>query len=665
METLLQQGTNYEIYVRDIIKEKYVNSWLWKDIPSNILLELEFIKDIKNKCDDIGCDILCKKETGEYVYIQCKNYSTLGIDNTITINDLSGFYNFVAENSIKNPIVYYSGVLSSQIQCRKKKIQYINLPYVKIGNKDIKPRDYQIEAYNKLQTEHRTILEMPCGTGKTLITYLISLNYQNIILLSPLISTTEQLIIHYKNYYSTCKEPINYTIINSQNTRDINTIELSQNKNIIGSTFHSCDIINKLLEKIEGSTFIIIDEYHNLSNTNLTDVNNEINKLLLGNYKILFVSATPKQYNNEYSNIFGTIKYTLDWKYAIENKYICDYNFYYPNNDKIIEHITNIKFDTSIIEKTILINKAFFLLESIKTINIKKCIVYLKSIKEAELFENILKTINIYFELTLGIYNINYNTSRTKRNISLTKFRNNKTKISIMLNVHILDEGIDIPECDSVYLTHPNNNPVNIIQRISRANRLTTNKNQAHILLWTKNKTNLDNIIKQIKEYIPIMFNNIKNKYINSIDDNINVNDINDTNNKLINKNILINNIILFLQNNYNTDIIILIDNNNKLWFSYSNILKSIGYKDAKTQKKRINIEDIFFDTYENIYNKTKLNTKNTNIQPATKMIHESGIYLLLSKSNKKMAKQLLEHLFMNILPSLRNTDIYTLEDLK
>ena len=113
METLLQQGTNYEIYVRDIIKEKYTNSWLWKDIPSEILLELEFIKDIKNKCDDIGCDILCKRDNGEYEYIQCKNYSTLGVDNTITIGDLSGFYNFVAENSIKNPIVYYSGVLSS------------------------------------------------------------------------------------------------------------------------------------------------------------------------------------------------------------------------------------------------------------------------------------------------------------------------------------------------------------------------------------------------------------------------------------------------------------------------------------------------------------------------------------------------------------------------
>ena len=132
---------------------------------------------------------------------------------------------------------------------------------------------------------------------------------KNIILLSPLISTTEQLITHYKNYYYTFKEPINYTLVNSQNTRDINKIELSQNKNIIGSTFDSCDVINKLLEKLEGSTIIIIDECHNLSHANITDNNNEINKLLVSNYKILFVSATPKNYENNYNSIFGTIKY--------------------------------------------------------------------------------------------------------------------------------------------------------------------------------------------------------------------------------------------------------------------------------------------------------------------------------------------------------------------
>ena len=41
-----------------------------------------------------------------------------------------------------------------------------------------------------------------------------------------------------------------------------------------------------------------------------------------------------------------------------------------------------------------------------------------------------------------------------------------------------------------------NNNPINIIQRISRANRIFPNKNIAHILLWSKDELKLENIIK-------------------------------------------------------------------------------------------------------------------------------------------------------------------------
>ena len=623
METLLQQGTDYEIYVRDIIKEKYQYCWLWKDIPNDILLELEFIKDIKNKCDDIGCDILAKNYDNTYHYIQCKNYSTLGIDNTISISDLAGFYNFIAENDIKIPIVYYSGVLSSQIICRKKKIKYINLPYIKISNEDIKPRDYQIEAFNLLDNANRSILEMPCGTGKTLITYLISLKYENIILLSPLISTTEQLIKHYTNYYSKEKETINFNLISSQHNRNIDNIKLS-NKNIIGSTFDSCDIINKLLIKLKGSIFIVIDECHNLNNSNLASNLDEINKLLLSTYKILFVSATPKNYGSEYNNIFGNTKYTLKWDYAIENKYICDYNFYYPNNDKIIEYIDNIKFDTSIIEKTILINKAFFFLETIKILDIKKCIVYLKSITEADIFENILKTINLYYNLKLAVYNINYNTSKTLRNTNLTKFRNNNTKISIMLNVHILDEGIDIPECDSVYLTNPNNNPINIIQRISRANRIYKDKNIAKILIWSKDETKLNDVIKRIETYIPVKFNNINNKFIN----NKHENNIIETKHNLLLKTSNLNAEFIETYNFFKKQC-----ENNKFGIPIENIMKYLNIKDRLKFEERLRTRYKLNEDYQIIRLQKKL-TKG--IKYAHYMISLESFHKIVMKSTTK-----------------------------
>ncbi len=100
------------------------------------------------------------------------------------------------------------------------KIKYINVPL--ILNKDIlkiKPRDYQIEAYNKLKFANRSILSMPCGTGKTLVSYMLSINYKTIIILTPLISTTEQLLKHFENYYN--DDTINYILVNCKKERNM------------------------------------------------------------------------------------------------------------------------------------------------------------------------------------------------------------------------------------------------------------------------------------------------------------------------------------------------------------------------------------------------------------------------------------------------------------
>ena len=59
----------------------------------------------------------------------------------------------------------------------------------------------------------------------------------------------------------------------------------------------------------------------------LNDSKNEVNKILISDFKIVFISATPKMYNiinnidlnlnNNLENIFGSVKYELDWKQAI------------------------------------------------------------------------------------------------------------------------------------------------------------------------------------------------------------------------------------------------------------------------------------------------------------------------------------------------------------
>ncbi len=117
--------------------------------------------------------------------------------------------------------MYYSGRLSCQITKYNNRIKYINIPseYIFLNKIDIIPRDYQIDAYNKLKDSKISVLDMPCGMGKTIISYLLSLDYNNIIILTPKISTCEQIAFHYKNYYGNA---VNIIQINCQNERNPN-----------------------------------------------------------------------------------------------------------------------------------------------------------------------------------------------------------------------------------------------------------------------------------------------------------------------------------------------------------------------------------------------------------------------------------------------------------
>jgi superfamily II DNA or RNA helicase len=630
----LKDGKEYEDYILNIIKDKYKFCYLWQDIPCNIL-DTRFYKDTKI-CDDIGCDIIGINHDDSIDYIQCKNYSTTGEDNVISICDLAGFYNFVAENSILNSIVYYSGKLSQQIKCRQNKIKYVNLPMIKNTKiLDLKPREYQIEAYNKLKDVNRSILSMPCGTGKTFVSFLLSLDYKNVFILTPLISTTEQIFIHYKNYYSSEKD-INFTLINCKAERNIANIKLG-NKNIIASTYDSCDIILKLLNNTNiEDNLIIIDEFHNISYDMISNEKNKMNQILTSKNKILFISATPFE-TAKHQNIFGKTVYILEWKTAIDNKYICDYNFYYPNNNKIIERIDNLKIDKSLIEKTILINKAYFLLESIKITNVKKCITYLKTINEMEQFVKILKTINIYFDLNIKVYEITCNTTKKKRLESINKFKNDNNMINILCNVHILNEGIDIPECDSIYLTHPNNNPINIIQRISRANRLDNNNINkiTKIFIWSRDKIKLEQIMKNITKIINIKYGIESNEFIN--EEKVDVVNIVKTDS-------IMNNILIYNSNNIDY----VIDTENNMWFKFINVCNLLEYKSGKdVLRDHVNKEHT-----TQLKNITLLNKdKKKNDQPATIYINKNGLYSLLIKSKMNKAKEFQSWLINEVFP--------------
>jgi superfamily II DNA or RNA helicase len=205
---------------------------------------------------------------------------------------------------------------SSRITYIKKDIDDIIINKNKSQNDlQLIPRDYQLEAYNALNKKHRTILQLPCGMGKTLISIMLAKDYKKIIVLSNLKAHCEQN----KNRFE--EQMINYTtlLVESGNngTRDINKIKKLSNtiENFaLFSTYKSLDIIMELLKDINDDTkileyLIIIDEFHNISYNDIYDnIVSPMYKLLHSKFKIMFMSATPRIFNiiNKSNNIDNT-----------------------------------------------------------------------------------------------------------------------------------------------------------------------------------------------------------------------------------------------------------------------------------------------------------------------------------------------------------------------
>lgn len=253
-------------------------------------------------------------QTKNYKLVQCKN----GYSNGLRMSDLAGFYGWMSHLNNIDGIVYYTSKISQNILNLppNNRIKYIKHPYqdLEIADNqnnqyiDKKPQkinlyDYQLEALKKLR-EHfvdnsRGILSLMCGMGKTLISYEFSKKYSKVIIISPIRQFVKQNLNRFKEYG--CNK--NYLTISCDGTRHIDTIKHfinSNNEFLISCTFISVDVLLDCIKDLDKSNLmIIIDEFHNLPKTSLTDETNHLYKLLHTDFNILFLSATPRIYELE------------------------------------------------------------------------------------------------------------------------------------------------------------------------------------------------------------------------------------------------------------------------------------------------------------------------------------------------------------------------------
>jgi len=113
--------------------------------------------------------------------------------------------------------------------------------------------------------------------------------------------------------------------------------------------------------------------------------------------------------------------------------------------------------------------------------------------------------------------------------------------------------------------------------------------------------------------------------------------------------------------------ILILTDNDNKIWFSLRQILNTLEYKNVKAEIKRLEIDDKELLDLETLLQNVppKYHIKyDKYIQSQMKMVSESGLFILLDKSEKPKAVALKRILYSDVLPSIRKTGKFSVNSI-
>jgi superfamily II DNA/RNA helicase len=191
----------------------------------------------------------------------------------------------------------------------------------------------------------------------------------------------------------------------------------------------------------------------------------------------------------------------MSFNYAIENKYITDYTVWLPSihedNSTLEAELDLHQIDSTIRAKSI------YLFSCLLNTGSKKCIIYCRDINEIDEFMEVIKNLDEYFTLGCSMNKITSYTKQKERTEILNNFAS-KDNRQLLFSVRILDECIDIPSCDSVYLSYPTTSKIRTIQRMSRATRIDkTNPNKiSNIFVWCADEyVETLEILSGIKEY--------------------------------------------------------------------------------------------------------------------------------------------------------------------
>lgn len=344
---------------------------------------------------------------------------------------------------------------------------------------DIHPYTYQKEMLENLESErqnfgrYRNLLVAATGVGKTVVSafdfkYFLEKNKSARLL----------FIAHRKEILEKSLETFRY-ILKDQNFGEL-LIGGNEPDNY-DNLFASIDSLNskKLITKTpkEFYDYIVIDEAHHIAAESYQKIVNYYEpKILLG------LTATPERMDGkDIEKYFGhTIASEMRLPEAIDNKLLCPFQYYGVTDTVDLSELswTRGGYEVSELENVYVINKEIAnkranniiakTIEYVADINDVKGIGFCVSVKHAEFMSSKFNEAKIDSMFLTG------NSSKEERDTAIKKLK--KGEVKFIFTVDLYNEGVDIPEINTVLFLRPTESLTIFLQQLGRGLRLCDGK---------------------------------------------------------------------------------------------------------------------------------------------------------------------------------------------
>lgn len=325
----------------------------------------------------------------------------------------------------------------------------------------VKPYGAQIEAlYYLNQTREegmqKGLVVMATGVGKTYLAAFDSQNFKRILF----VAHREEILNQACNSFEMVMPNKTLGLFKASNiNKDAEVIFASV------QTLGKENYLNEAYFKPNHFDYIIIDEFHHVAASTYRCIVDYFKpKFLLG------LTATPFRMDNK--DIFeycdDNLVYEINLKEAIERDYLVPFKYYgvYDDTDYSKIYYKNGKYNEKELEKTLSVEKrADLVYKYYKMFNLNKTVAFCCSVNHANFMAGGFNKSGIK-SVTVHTGDGDYKEQRENA-VDLLK----SGEIKVIFVVDIFNEGVDIPEIDSVLFLRPTESYTVFIQQLGRGLR--------------------------------------------------------------------------------------------------------------------------------------------------------------------------------------------------